>query len=84
MFAWGLNTKGQLGNGATNNSTSPSPVGALGSSWLARGGCTTRYTYDGAGKLIQATSSNGTQTILTSYTYDQSGNLISISAQKGQ
>jgi YD repeat-containing protein len=84
LFAWGLNSKGQLGNGATSNSTSPSRVGGLGSSWLARSGCSTRYADDGAGKLIQATSSNGTQTILTSYTYDQGGNLLSVSTKQLQ
>jgi YD repeat-containing protein len=41
----------------------------------------TAYLYDDAGRLIQATISDGTSTIQITYVYDQAGNLTGVSEQ---
>lgn len=39
------------------------------------------YVYDAEGRVIQATISNGTQSVTIYYTYDQAGNLVSVATR---
>jgi YD repeat-containing protein len=47
----------------------------------ASNGPGTTYLYDAEGRVIQATISNGTQSVTIFYTYDQAGNLVSVATR---
>lgn len=36
------------------------------------------YTYDDAGRLVQAAYTDGAQTVVVQYAYDAAGNLVSV------
>ena len=44
----------------------------------------TTYTYDAEGKLVQATISDGSQSVQIYYGYDKAGNIVSVRAEQGQ
>jgi len=83
VWAWGLNTDGQLGDGSTTNRLSPVQVtGLSGAGKVAAGRyhslavtggsmtATTSYGYDGLYRLTSVGGTGGT----TSYEYDPVGN----------
>jgi YD repeat-containing protein len=41
----------------------------------------TAYVYDAAGRLVQATISDGNNTTQIAYVYDQAGNLVAVKTQ---